>query len=129
MRSVLFLLCLLGTLHCSDIVVVASEHSPLKPMGENEVRQLFLNNRNARAVAVESDAEGLQKRFYDRLAGKNAAQLRAYRAKQIFSGRGNPLRTIAHHAVEAYLQAHPDAVAYIDEAQMSPSLKIIYRLR
>lgn len=119
---------LLGTL-CADIVVVVAQDSPLKSLTRTEVRQLFLSNRSGDAVAVESSPNRLHERFYDTIAGKTTAQLRAYRARQIFSGRGKPPRQVSSEALEAYLQAHPDAVSYIDDAQLSSSLRIVYRLQ
>lgn len=122
----LFCLCFLGL--TADIVVVVSQDSALHSITRQEVRQLFLNNQNGGLQAVELQASPLHDTFYSRVTGKNASQLRAYRARQIFSGRGKPPRRIHAAALEAYLREHPYAITYLDEADVPATLRIIYRL-
>lgn len=126
-KALLFIL-LLGLALRAEIVVVASENSPLQRLTDSEVRQLFLNNQRSGAVAVESVPNPLYEGFYARVAGKTEAQLRAYRARQIFSGRGNPPRRVKSDELEAYLVAHPDAVTYMEASGRLRSLKVLYRL-
>lgn len=112
----------------AGIVVVVSEHSPLYRLSQNEVRQLFLNNLDGRAVAVEGIPNELQKRFYDKIAGKSISQLRAYRARQIFSGRGKPPRRVHRNELESYMHAHPNTVTYIEDSHVPGTFRIIFRL-
>lgn len=112
----------------ADIVVVVSDRSELKSLSENEVRQLFLNNFGGESVAVEGVSKRVQEEFYMEIAGKTASQLRAYRARQIFSGRGKPPRRLKADEIETYLNAHPDAVTYLEDAHLPSTFRIVYRL-
>lgn len=126
-RSLFFLALFCLALH-AEIVVVTSERSTLQALTKNEVRQLFLTNQRSGAVAVESISNPLHKGFYTDIAGKTEAQLRAYRARQIFSGRGNPPKRINGDDLPAYLDAHPEAVTYMEASGSPSSLKVLYRL-
>lgn len=123
-------LILIGILSCylqAEIIVVVSEHSKLQQLTQNEVKQLFLNNRGGDTVAVEGSAADLQEQFYLKITGKTEAQLRAYRARQIFSGRGKPPRQVKPDELEAYLNDHPEAVSYMKASKLPEILKVVYR--
>lgn len=126
--KILFILTLFCFALRAEIVVVASERSALQTLTKNEVRQLFLTNQRSGTVAVESMPNSLYDGFYTNIAGKTEAQLRAYRAKQIFSGRGNPPRRVDAGELPAYLDTHPEAVSYMEASARPPSLKVLYRL-
>jgi hypothetical protein len=126
-RILLFIAMFYGSLH-AGIVVVVSDRSPVHSMTRSEVRQLFLNNQNGQTFAVECVPNTLHEQFYSEIAGKTASQLRAYRARQIFSGRGKPPRHIKRDELATYLETHPDAVTYVEDDNLPSTFRVVYRL-
>lgn len=81
------------------------------------------------SIAVPIDqSEGLAARieFYSKFADMSPAQVKAFWAKVIFTGRGQPPKTVAT-SVEAKkaLAASPNAITYIDQSMVDDSLRVV----
>jgi ABC-type phosphate transport system substrate-binding protein len=116
----------------ADVVAVVSAKSPVTTLTKSEVADLFLG-RSYRfpggmpAVPIDQD-EGTRAReeFYATFAGKSPAQVKSYWAKIIFTGRGQPPRTVSSDAeVRKILAANPQAIAYIERGAVDSSLRVL----
>ncbi|WP_231590815.1 hypothetical protein [Grimontia sp. AD028] len=66
--------------------------------------------------------------FYRMLVGKSAAQINAYWARLLFTGKSEPPQTVRSSAdVIALLKDNKNAIAYINEADLVDGLKVVYR--
>jgi hypothetical protein len=73
---------------------------------------------------VEGSSE--RDEFYAKL-GKSPAQLKAYWSKIIFTGRGQPPRTVANGiAMKARLAADPTAIGYLDTQLVDDSVRVLF---
>jgi hypothetical protein len=64
--------------------------------------------------------------FYVKIAGKSAAQLKAYWSRIIFTGRGQPPLAVSSAAeMKRRLAEDPTAISYIDESLLDDSLKVV----
>jgi hypothetical protein len=64
--------------------------------------------------------------FYTRIADMSPAQVKAFWSKIIFTGRGQPPRTVTS-GMEAKkaLVANPNAIGYIDQSLVDSSVRVV----
>jgi hypothetical protein len=116
----------------ADVVAVVSSKSPITTLTRNQVMDIFFGRRTRfpdGSIAVPIDqSEGLAARieFYSKFADMSPAQVKAFWAKVIFTGRGQPPKTVAT-SVEAKkaLAASPNAITYIDQSMVDDSLRVV----
>ena len=116
----------------ADVVAVVSSKSPITSLSKSQVIDIFLGKRSrfpdgTSAVPIDQ-AEGSEARdeFYSRFAAMSAAQLKAFWAKIIFTGRGQPPMAVPT-SIEAkkLLLANPNAISYIDQSLVDSSLRVV----
>lgn len=116
----------------ADIVPVVSIKSPITTLTKNEIVDIFLRKRFRfpdGQVAVPIDqAEGSAARdqFYSQFAELSPAQLKAFWAKIIFTGRGQPPRSVASGKEARKLVAtDPNAITYLDRSLVDGTIKVV----
>jgi ABC-type phosphate transport system substrate-binding protein len=111
---------------------VVSAKSPIVALSKAQVADIFLGKAirfpdGTKAVPIDQ-AEGLAVRdeFYDKVAGKSAAQIKAYWSKIIFTGRGQPPPNVSN-AIEMKkrLVENPAAIGYIDRDLVDESVRMV----
>jgi ABC-type phosphate transport system substrate-binding protein len=114
------------------VVAVVSSRSGVSSLSENEVTDIFLGKLNrfpgGEMVSPIDLPEGSEVRdeFYLKFSGKSQAQLKAHWSKVIFTGRGKPPKRVANSAeVKKLLAENPNAIGYIDPADVDSSVKVI----
>lgn len=135
-RAMLFCL-LLGSLvpfAGAGVVVVGNAATPGAQLSTDQVRQLFLGKASklpdGTAVVVLDLREGdpLRVTFVEGVLGKTEQQLLGHWAKMIFTGRGQPPRTVDNvREVLRIVGSTPGAIGYIDEKQVTAQVKVLYR--
>ncbi len=127
------LIFILGSaLASADVVPVVSAKSAVTALTRIELVDIFLGKR-ARfpdgSVAVPIDqAEGSAARdqFYSSYADMSGAQLLAYWSKIIFTGRGEPPKTVANgKQAKQLVTTNPDAIAYVDRSLVDSSVRVV----
>lgn len=128
-------LLLLSSLAHADLVLVASPHSGIERLTREEVVNIYLGRYRrlpAGLVAepldhpVDSEKRA---RFYRHLVGKSLAEINAYWARLIFSGKTRPPQVIDN--VESALRlvaTRPGALAYVERVQADARVKIVFEL-
>ncbi|MFC4932200.1 type 2 periplasmic-binding domain-containing protein [Massilia sp. GCM10023247] len=113
-----------------ELVVIVSAHSPVEALAADQVAAIFLG-QTARfpdgsiATAVDQPiGSGQRDGFYQRVAGKTPALLKAHWSKMIFTGRGQPPRELAGNAaVRQAVASDPGAIGYIDREALDPTVR------
>jgi ABC-type phosphate transport system substrate-binding protein len=117
----------------ADVVVVVSANSPVGTLSKAQVEDLF-SGRTIRfpdgeeAVAIDQpEGSAVRDEFYDKVFGKSAAQIKAYWSKIIFTGRGQPPRSVSN-TIEMMkrISANPAAIGYIDRDLINDSVRIVF---
>jgi ABC-type phosphate transport system substrate-binding protein len=116
----------------ADVVVVVSAKSAVKSLTGNQVLDIFLG-RSARfpnggpAVPIDQqEGAAARSEFYDKIAGKSDAQLKAYWSKIIFTGRGQPPPAVANGIeLKRRLAKNPAAIGYLDRHLVDDSLRVV----
>jgi ABC-type phosphate transport system substrate-binding protein len=118
----------------ADVVAVVSAKNPVATLTKSQIVDIFLGKINrfpdgSPAMAIDQE-EGSPARdeFYATFAGISAAQLRSHWAKIIFTGRGQPPRTVATLAeLRKLLAANPQVIAYVERSAVDDNMKVVER--
>jgi ABC-type phosphate transport system substrate-binding protein len=118
----------------AGVVVVMSSKSDVSSLSKAQVSQIFLaktdalpNGRVAKPVD-QADGSAVRNEFYDKVADKNAAQMKAYWSQLTFTGKAQPPRKVSGDAaVKAALAENPAAVGYISDAAVDGSVKVVFK--
>jgi hypothetical protein len=116
----------------ADVVAVVSSKSPITTLSKNQLLDVFLGKRTSfpdgsPAVPIDQiEGSAVRDEFYSRIAGMSPAQVKAFWAKIIFTGRGQPPRTAAT-SLEAkkLLIANPNTISYIDQSLVDSSVRVV----
>jgi ABC-type phosphate transport system substrate-binding protein len=116
----------------ADVVAVVSTKSPITTLSTSQVQDIFLGKTSRfpnGALALPIDqAEGsaVREEFYSKMAGKSAAQMKAYWSKIIFTGRGQPPQEAANSVeMKKLLIENPAAIGYIEKNLVDGSVRVV----
>ena len=120
----------------AEVVVVVSAKSGASPLTTDQAADIFLGKSNAlpgagQAVPIDqNDSSPVREEFYQKATSKNAAQVKAYWSKQIFSGKGQPPKEVGDSAsVKTLLASNPNMIGYIDKATVDASVKVLLTIK
>ena len=116
----------------ADVVAVVSSKSPVITLSKNQLMDIFLGKRTSfpdgsSAVPIDqTEGSAVRDEFYSRIAGMSPAQVKAFWAKIIFTGRGQPPKTVAT-SLEAkkLLVENPNTISYIDQSLVDGSVRVV----
>ena len=116
-----------------DVVAVVSAKSSVTALSKSQLADIFLGKTHrfpdgAQAVPIDQ-AEGSTARdeFYDKVAGRSAAQLKAYWSRIIFTGRGQPPPTVSSTIeMRKRISENPAAIGYLDRAMVDDSVRVVF---
>jgi ABC-type phosphate transport system substrate-binding protein len=116
----------------ADVVAVVSAKSTVTALSKSEVTDIFLGRASrfpngVQAVPIDqADGSVARDEFYAKLAGKTAAQLKAYWSKIIFTGRGQPPPVVANSVeLKKRLAANPAAIGYMEQDLVDDSVRVV----
>jgi ABC-type phosphate transport system substrate-binding protein len=95
----------------------------------SDAKKLFLGKGSKSAVVYELDeGNATRSEFHSSVTGKSDSQLKAFWSKQVFTGKGNPPATVSNAAaMKSAVASNPNAIGYIDEADVDASVKVILK--
>lgn len=115
-----------------SLVVITRRDTAVKTISADQATQIFLKHvqtwPDGKAIYPVDIAEGspLRTEFYSKVTGRSPAQLRAYWARQAFTGMGFPPRQVAT-AEEASKIVHntSGAIGYVGRNESDGTVKIV----
>ena len=118
----------------AGVVVVMSSKSDIDSLSRAQVSQIFLaksdalpNGRVARPID-QAEGAAVRNEFYEKVVGKDAAQMKAYWSQLTFTGKAQPPRKVSGDAaVKAALAENPAAVGYISDGAVDGSVKVVLK--
>ena len=120
----------------AEVVVVVSAKSTATALTAEQAADIFLGRSTTLPGASEvipvDQPEGVPARdiFYQKITGKNPAQVKAYWSKLIFSGKGKPPKDAGSDAgVKTMLAANPNLIGYIDNSALDNSVKVLLTVK
>lgn len=122
--------------HAAEWLLVASPKAGITHLSQDEVINIYLGRyrrlaSGATAEPLDQPADtALKARFYRQLVDKSLAEINAYWARLVFSGKTQPPRTVSNseEAIQ-FVLSHPGAVAYIDRAKVDGRVVVIFDIR
>ncbi len=120
----------------ADIDVIVNSGYALSHASKADIAKVFLAKANALPggsflVPVDQrDGAPARSSFYAQVTGKNASQLNAYWSKLIFTGQGQPPRTLGgDDEIAALVAKNPNMIGYVHaSATRLNGLKVIAHL-
>lgn len=116
----------------SAVVVIVNKSVPVERIDAGQVTQIFLKQIStwpdgAQIQPIDiKEGSPLRAEFYSRITGRSPGQLRAYWARQAFTGMGFPPREVASpEEVSKAVQTTPGSIGYIDRKDADSSTRIV----
>ena len=116
----------------STVAVVANKAVPVEKVDAGQATQLFLRQvttwpNGVRVQPIDlPQSNPLRAEFYSRITGRSPGQLRAYWARQAFTGMGVPLREVATvEDVSQFIRSTPGSIGYVERRNTDAGLKIV----
>jgi ABC-type phosphate transport system substrate-binding protein len=110
----------------ADVVVVVSAKSSTTTMTADEISQIYLGKSKA-MKPVETSGSPIRSQFYNKVAGKDEAQVKAIWSKLVFTGKATAPKELPSSAeVVKAVAADPNAIGYIDKSAVDSTVKVVY---
>jgi ABC-type phosphate transport system substrate-binding protein len=116
----------------AQVAVIVNPKSAAASMTADQVAGIFLGKTatlpSGATAAPADQAEGsaVREQFYTKVAGKQAAQVKAAWSRLVFSGKGTPPKELGSSAeVKKFVAANPDAIGYIEKSAVDGSVKAV----
>ncbi len=130
---ILILLAWQGNVH-ADLIVVVNQNNPVEALSSRQITDIYMGRFNsypnghiANTTDHPQDSQ-IKVEFYSRLVGKSIAQINAYWARLLFTGKAEPPTTkLSGPEIVAFVQNNKNAIAYLDDATVIGNLKVVYR--
>lgn len=125
-----------GIADAAELVVIVSARTAVTALRQDQVAGIFLAETSSfpdggEAVAVDQGiGSPLRDEFYQKVAHRSPALMKAYWTKMIFTGRGQPPREAPTSAAVRRLVAdNPGMIGYIERAALDPSVRPVLVLK
>jgi len=120
------LLSLLANAALADVVVVVSSESSVESLSRALLTDIYMGRTTTLPGGStitpidQSERSAAHEAFYQAYLGRSAAQVKAHWSRLIFTGRGQPPRSVSNsEAVAEIVSQNPNTVGYIDRSQVS----------
>lgn len=118
----------LASLAQAEVAVIVNPGAAKAP-SQSEVANIFLGKDKSLKGVDQAGWNSAKEAFYAGVTSKNESQLKSYWSSLIFTGKGQPLPSVADDAaVVARVAAEADAIGYIDSAAVTDSVKVLFTL-
>ncbi len=116
----------------AQVAVVVNPKSAAASMTADQVAGIFLGKTSTlpsgatAAAADQAEGSAVREQFYTKVAGKQAAQVKAAWSRLVFSGKATPPKELGSSAeVKKFVAANPDAIGYIEKSAVDASVKVV----
>ena len=116
----------------ADVAVIVHPDSSAANITVREAVDIFLGKTHqlrdgTRLIPLDQRArQPAREEFYRRAANKSAAQLKAYWARQVFTGQGEPPLSMRDDTeVKMLVANNPNMIGYIDAERVDQSVKLV----
>jgi ABC-type phosphate transport system substrate-binding protein len=120
----------------ADLVVIVSARSAVSAMRADQVAAIFLGQTarfpdGVEAVPLDQPlGSRLRDEFYERVASKTPALLKAHWSKMVFTGRGQPPGEAQDSAaVRRRVAENPELIGYIERGALDASVRPVLVVR
>ncbi|WP_313220921.1 phosphate ABC transporter substrate-binding protein [Stutzerimonas nitrititolerans] len=110
----------------AEVAVIVNAGASAAP-SQADVANIFLGKNKSLKGVDQKDWNPTKEKFYTSVTNKNEAQLKSYWSGLVFTGKGQPLPSVAGDAeVVAKVAAEADAIGYVDKAVVTDKVKVLF---
>lgn len=117
----------------AQIVVIVNSANP-NDISTGDIESIFLGkvsnfSDGSRAIPLnQDDGKSARDEFNNKVLNRNAAQVKAYWSKMIFTGKGQPPKEVGDDAAtKAAVAKNPNAISYIRSSSVDGSVRVVAR--
>ncbi len=112
----------------AEVAVIVNPAAAKAP-SQSDVANIFLGKDKSMKGIDQAGWTPAKEAFYAGVTSKNESQLKSYWSGLIFTGKGQPLPSVADDAaVMAKVAAEADAIGYVDASAVNGSVKVLFTL-
>jgi ABC-type phosphate transport system substrate-binding protein len=112
----------------AEVAVIVNAAGSAAP-DKSSVANIFLGKDKSLKGVDQAAWNPTKEKFYAGVANKNESQLKSYWSGLVFTGKGQPLPSVADDAaVVAKVGAEPDAIGYVDASAVTDKVKVLFTL-
>jgi ABC-type phosphate transport system substrate-binding protein len=114
----------------AEVIVIVSSKNATKNLSAEQASDIFIGKaayfpNGPRAVPIDqNEGSPIRDDFYQKSCGKTSSQMKAYWAKMLFTGRGQPpVESGDSEAIKRLVAENPNLIGYIDRKDLDSSVK------
>lgn len=126
------LLLLASSLAWAEVVVVVSAQNPVASLTRSELADIYLGRISRFPTGQPvmpldmSESSPTYATFYRAYLGQTPAQIKMHWSRLIFTGRGQPPRSMADSkAMADFVAGHAEAIGYLDATHLDGRLRVL----
>ncbi len=120
----------------AELVVVANPAAKLEQLSREELVNLYMgrvrrlpNGTPVYPVDLAREGGAEKADFYQRLLGRDLAEIRAYWVRLTFSGQASPpLQATSSEQVLDFVRRNPGAIGYVERSKVDPRVRVVFAL-
>jgi ABC-type phosphate transport system substrate-binding protein len=110
----------------AEMVVVVNAKHPAASMTPEQVANVYLGKDASFAPVDLPESSPMRGQFYQKVAGKDAAQVKAIWARLIFTGKTQPPKEVGSSAdAVKQVAANDKGIAYVEKSAVDGSVKAV----
>jgi len=118
----------------AEISIIVHPDNAIASIDEKAAKKIFLGKSKkfpggGKAQPIDQTGGAARTAFHSTITKKNAAKLKAYWSRMVFTGKAQPPKEVADDAgVIAKIASDPEAIGYVDSASVDSSVKEILKI-
>jgi len=120
----------------AGVAVIGHSGNAAGNLTKHQVKDFYLgkvtafNDGTPVAVIDLPDGNAVRDEFYSKVVGKKKAQVQAYWAKRIFTGKGTPPKSLDDAAaVKKWVAGKPGRLGYVDSSAVDDSVSVLLTIQ
>jgi ABC-type phosphate transport system substrate-binding protein len=110
----------------AEMVVVVNARNPAASMTAEQVANIYLGKDGSFAPVDLPESSPMRGEFYQKVAGKDAAQVKAIWARLIFTGKTQPPKEVGSSSdAVKQVAANDKGIAYVEKSAVDGSVKAV----
>jgi ABC-type phosphate transport system substrate-binding protein len=111
----------------AEVVVVVHPQNAAASMTADQVADVFLGKSTALSPVDLPESSAVRGEFYQKVTGKDGAQVKAVWTRLIFTGKATPPKEVGSSAdVKKAVAGDPKAIGYIEKSAVDSSVKVVF---
>lgn len=126
------LLSLLANFAVAEVVLAVSKETPVSSIKRDRLADIYLGRATQLPDGTnltpldQSESSPAYPEFYRQYLGRAPAQIKSHWSRLIFTGRGQPPRSVGgNEAMAKAIASTPETIGYLDSKYLTDSLRVV----